>query len=816
MMPVVSVARVAVEKAVYRYDRAFDYLVPETLDPPVRTGCRVLVPFGKSDRKRQGIVLGMERREEARELKPVLSVLDRVPLLTEEAVSLTFWLKDRTFCTLFEAARLFLPAGIFLRLSTEYSLSRDAGNLCVLDEDGRRAVALLTRARGPVGREKLLKSLGLSADSDLPERLCSAGVLVKSEGAVRQVGDAKQKMVRSLDPPDLPKLTPKQEGVCAILRDAGCASVKELCYFAGTTPSVVGALVAKGAAEYYELEVYRNPYAGARCGEDTGEISLTPGQEEAYRDLLGRYREGKGGVSLLYGVTGSGKTSVYMRLIDEVKADGRGVIVMVPEISLTPQTISLFRARYGEGVAVFHSGLTLAERLDEWKRVNNGDASIVVGTRSAVFAPFRDLGLIIMDEEQEGTYKSESSPRYQARDVAKYRCAYHKALLVLSSATPSVESYYHALSGRYGLNVLPERYGGASLPEVTVADMNLERERGNGGILSDALADALRENLERGKQSIVLLNRRGYNTFVSCRACGHVMTCPNCSISLTYHAANNRLMCHYCGYSVPFAQECPDCHESKMYYSGYGTQRAEEQLRELLPGARVLRLDADSTMTRFAYEKKLKRFREGEYDVIVGTQMVAKGLDFENVTLVGVLSADQALYGDDFRSYERAFDLLTQVVGRSGRGRFEGRAVIQTFTPENEVIGLAARQDYPGFYKGEIALRKAMLYPPFADLCVVGFVGRSEAKVRGASLAFLKLFSATARSEYPDQPLRILNPSPALVGKVSNRYRYKLIVKCRDSRAFRKMVSDLLIRFSTVREFSEVTVFCDMNPDVIL
>lgn len=809
-------AKVAVEKAAYRYDRAFDYLAPETLDPPVRTGCRVAVPFGRSNRKRQGIVLGLEQRKEASGLKPVLSVLDRSPLLTEEAVSLTFWLKEHTFCTLFEAARLFLPAGVFLRLSTRYSLARDAADRSISDEDGRKAAALLARAKAPVAREKILKDLGLAADSDLLERLCAAGILTRSESAVRQVGDAKQKMVRCAENACPPKLTPKQACVYGLLQEAGCASVKELCYFAGTTPSVVGALVAKGAAEFYDLEVYRNPYADAQYGEDTGQITLTPEQDRAYRGLLGRYREGKGGVSLLYGVTGSGKTSVFMRLIDDVRADGREVIVMVPEISLTPQTIALFRRRYGNSVAVFHSGLTLAERLDEWKRVNNGDASIVVGTRSAVFAPFRNLGLIIVDEEQEGTYKSESSPRYHAREVAKYRCAYHKALLVLSSATPSVESYYSALSGRYGLEVLPERYGGAQLPEVTVADMNLERERGNSGLLSEVLADALRENLERGRQSILLLNRRGYNTFVSCRACGHVMTCPNCSISMTYHAANNRLMCHYCGYSVPFTQECPSCHENEMRYAGYGTQRAEEQLGVLLPGARILRLDADSTMTRFAYEKKLKRFREGEYDVIVGTQMVAKGLDFENVTLVGVLSADQALYGDDFRSYERAFDLLTQVVGRSGRGRFAGRAVIQTFTPENEIIALAARQDFPGFYRGEIALRKAMLYPPFADLCVVGFVGRSEEKVRGASAAFLKLFRATARSKYPEQPLRVLNPSPAIVGKVSNRYRYKMIVKCRDNRVFRKMMSDLLIRFSDVREFTEVTVFCDMNPDVIL
>lgn len=346
--------------------------------------------------------------------------------------------------------------------------------------------------------------------------------------------------------------------------------------------------------------------------------------------------------------------------------------------------------------------------------------------------------------------------------------------------------------------------------------MNREIERGNTGIYSGQLADALRENLEQGRQSILLLNRRGYNTFVSCRACGHVITCPNCSISMTYHAANHRLMCHYCGYSIPFTEECPSCHAKQVHYSGFGTQRAEQQLQEMLPGARILRLDADSTMTRFSCDKKLKQFRDGEYDIIVGTQMVAKGLDFENVTLVGVLSADQALYGEDFRSYERAFDLLTQAVGRSGRGKYEGRAIVQTFTPENPVIRLAADQDYDGFYKSEIAFRKSMLYPPFSDICVIGFVGLQEGRVCEAASAFLKLFRETAQEKYPEQPLRVLGPAPATVGKVSNKYRYRLIVKCRNCKRFRQMISELLIRFSSVRRYAGVTVFPDINPETIL
>lgn len=816
----VTVAKIAVENSVYHFDKAFDYRVPDELISSAKPGCRVIVPFGSANGKRQGIILALENLPvpETERLKSIFSVADRAPLLSEEAVGLVFWISEHTFCTLFEAAKLFLPAGIQFRIRTEYSLAKPLADLDIetMDDEEKQAVLYLSHKKGFVPSEKLLKDLGFSSDSAVPGNLLQAGILVKNSGTVRQVTDATQKMVRLAEGSAVPKLSPKQKSVLKILRDAGSASLKELCYFAGVTPAVVNALVKKGLAQYYDVEVYRNPYGSATVPEPSKEFELSEEQQAAFSRMYTQYRSGKGGVSLLFGVTGSGKTSVFMRLIDRVRDDGRGIIVMVPEISLTPQTISIFRARYGSGVAVFHSGLTLAERLDEWKRVKNGDASIVVGTRSAVFAPFRDIGLIIMDEEQEGTYKSESSPRYHARDIAKYRCAYHKALLVLSSATPSIESYYYALNGKYSLNVLTTRYGQAELPQVNVIDMNRELEQGNRSILSSELAEALQKNLEEKKQSILLLNRRGFNTFVSCRACGHVLTCPNCSITLTYHSANQRLMCHYCGFSIPFTKECPYCHEEQVHYSGFGTQRAQQQLSEVFPQARILRLDADSTMTRFAYDKKLKQFSEGEYDIIIGTQMVAKGLDFENVTLVGVLSADQALYGDDFRSYERAFDLLTQVVGRSGRGRYSGRAIIQTFTPENKIIKLAAEQNYPEFYKGEIALRRAMLYPPFSDLCVIGFVGTDEKKVRSASVNFMQKLRDTAQKEYSDQPMRVLNPSPALIGRVSNKYRYKLLVKCRNSKKLREMISRLLVWFPSKKEHTGVTVFSDMNPDSIL
>ena len=809
-------AKVAVENAVYHFDKLFDYRIPEALRDTVVAGVRVLVPFGGGSRPRLGVVLSIGPAEGDGPLKPIAAVLDRAPLLSREMLLLILWMKEQYFCTYFEAAKLLLPTGAHYKLEERLSLGRpDAASAFPEETAEGQILRYLAARRAPVAVEQLQKLFSLPQGDRTLERLCRAGLAVRSSEALRRIGDATLKMVRRKEAPGV-KLTPRQREVAKALEETGPAPLKELCYFTGVTPAVVRALVGKGAAEFFEEESYRNPY-GAVSGQGVSDaITLSEGQQQAYEGLLARYRAGGGGTALLYGVTGSGKTLVFTRLIDDVLAEGKGVIVMVPEISLTPQTVALFHRRYGRRVAVFHSGLSAAQRLDEWKRVKRGEACLAVGTRSAVFAPFETLGLVILDEEQEYTYKSESAPRYHAREIARFRCAYHKALLLLSSATPSVESFYWAEKGRYSLHALPGRYGRAELPEVEVVDMNRELEAGNPSVLSAPLLQALQENLGRSQQSILLLNRRGYHTFASCKACGHVITCPHCSISMTYHAANQRLMCHYCGYSIPFTRTCPECREESVHYSGAGTQRAEEQLRQSFPDARILRLDTDSAMSRASYEKKLRAFARGEYDIIIGTQMVAKGLDFEKVTLAGVLSADQALYSDDFRSSERAFDLLTQVVGRSGRGNLKGRAVIQTYTPENPVIRLAAAQDYPAFYRDEIRFRKAMLYPPFADLAVVGFIGQSEEKTRAASLFFLRLLEGEAARGYPDLPLRILNPSPAAVVKVSNKYRYKIIIKCRNSKPFRALLSGVLTAFGKEREFSSVTALIDCNPDMIL
>lgn len=506
---------------------------------------------------------------------------------------------------------------------------------------------------------------------------------------------------------------------------------------------------------------------------------------------------------------------VYLRLIDEMLDLGKNVIVMVPEIALTPQTLNLFMNRYGREVAVFHSALSAGQRLDEWKRVKNENVRIVVGTRSAVFAPLENLGLIIIDEEQEHTYKSEQTPRYNARDVARFRCAYHKALLVFSSATPSVETYAKAQAGQYTINKLTKRYSASVLPEVRIVDM-LTEALSQSSNFSEELRSRLQFNLENGKQSILLINRRGYNTFAECRACGHVLTCPSCSISMTYHHANGRLMCHYCGYSEPFTDVCPECGSHDVRYSGTGTQKIEDELAALFPEARILRMDADSTMGRYSHENKLKDFADGKYDILLGTQMVAKGLDFENVTLVGVINADQQLNNDDFRSQERTFDLLTQVVGRAGRGQFEGTAVIQTCNPENDVIQIAARQDYDAFFKDELKTRKMLIYPPYCDICLIGFIGENEPKVRVASQKLADRLKEKLSGEYNDLKIIALISMTARVSKISNKFRYRLILKCKNTKRFRALMSEMLKSTGTDKAFNDVSVYIDINPENIL
>ncbi|MGN1137920.1 MAG: primosomal protein N' [Ruminococcus sp.] len=802
------IAEIAVENTTYSFDRLFDYSLPDNLLDCVREGCRVMIPFGNSNRLRQGIVMRL-KRESRDGLKNVMSVLDSEPVLTLEMLKLVVFMKEHYFCTYYDAVKTMLPTGINYNVTSTFTAVKGA-DTAELSADELQIYNYLLSQKAPVKAEKLSQVLGID-NQKLLQKLVGKGFLHKNEEAFRKIGDAVMKMVSLSDNADTlnPKLSQKQKSVFELLQTVQCASVKEICYYTGVTASVVDNIVKKGLAFYYEDEVFRT--GNSTVPRDNSEITLTDEQTVAYDNLCSDYLADNAKVSLLYGVTGSGKTSVFLKLIQRVLEDDKGIIVMVPEISLTPQFLNVFRGKFGDKIAVFHSGLSLGERLDEYKRVKKGIAKIAIGTRSAVFAPFEDIGLIIMDEEQEHTYKSESTPRYHAREIAKFRVNEHNALLLLSSATPDVETYYNATTGRYSLNTLTKRYGNAVLPNVRIIDMNEEIAKGNTSHFSMDLIDCIEENLANGKQSILLLNRRGHNTFVVCSNCKEPVTCPNCSISLTYHSANNKLMCHYCGYSVNYTRTCPVCRQEKLRFGGAGTQKIEQELADLFPTARVLRLDADATMRKSSYEKKLTAFAKGEYDILIGTQMVAKGLNFPKVTLVGVLNPDSMLYADDYRSYERTFSLLTQVVGRSGRGEDRGVAVIQTNTPENTVISMAAQQDYQKFYSGEILLRKAMLYPPFADISMVGFVSDKHSLVIKASKKFMEMFVENAKASYEDLPLRILGPSPASVAKVSNKYRYKIIIKCRNQKRFRKLLSDTVLEFNSLKEYKDVTVYVDMN-----
>ena len=803
-----SVAGVVVEKSAYSFDRVFDYTIPDDMQDSIQIGCRVLVPFGRASKQRQGVVVSLHNNKNSK-LKEINKLLDTTPVVTQEMLDTAKFMKEHYFCTYYDAVKAMLPAGINYKITTLYSAvkTEETAPLNIYEQ---QIYDYLLKAKEPVKEDKILADLGF-ADKSYIDSLLLKGLLRKSEEAFRKTGDAMLKMVAIMEDADANSvtLTPKQQSVFEVLETAGAVSVKEICYYTGVTQSVVDSIVKKGLAYYYEDEIFRTPKANVT--ETVEPLVLTDEQNNAYKEIYSKIKEDKPSVSLLYGITGSGKTSVFLKLIEKVLQDDLGIIVMVPEISLTPQFMNIFSSRFGKQVAVFHSGLSFGERLDEYKRVKNGDAKIAIGTRSAVFAPFEKIGLIIMDEEQESTYKSESTPRYHAREVAKFRIAKHNAVLLLSSATPSIESYFYAKQGRYNLSTLTNRYGGAVLPEVVIADMNVEAQEGNFSNFSSVLLENLHYNLDHNKQSILLLNRRGHNVYVSCTHCQEPVTCPNCSITMTYHSANKRIMCHYCGYSLPFTNECPTCNGKGLRLSGAGTQMAEEELEKIFPQARILRLDTDATMKKFSHERKLTAFAKGDYDILIGTQMVAKGLNFPNVTLVGVLNADQMLYADDYRSYERTFSLLTQVVGRSGRGKDKGMAVIQTFTPENNIISMSAQQDYEKFYNGEIAIRKAMLYPPYADICMIGFVSENQMKAVKASNDFLNMFINNAREKYPNLPLRILGPSPASVLKVSNKYRYKLIIKCRNNSDFRKLLGDLLCDFDKISEFKDVTVYADMN-----
>ena len=812
-------ARVAIEKSTVRFDKLFDYAVPEELAERLQPGCRVIVPFGRGNQKMQALVFTLtEHTDYPERCKAVVSLVDEQPLINAEGFEMIEYLKQNTFCTYYDAVRVLLPVGFNVDVVETFHLSRrvDEVELQSFSEAERNVIAFLKTARNKAELDRFLKAAGNDAKDRIVESLIEKGVVVPDEKTKRRVGDETIRMLRlseKFDPENV-KLSPKQKGVVELLSEVQVASVKECCYFCGITEAVLKTLAKKNIVEYYDRQVYRRPKMAQVGRRDASSIKLSPEQLKVFSGLYELYRTGKPEAALLNGITGSGKTQVFLKLIDLVVAEGRQAIMMVPEISLTPQMVSQFIALFGDRVAVIHSGLSLGERADEYQRIKNGSARIVVGTRSAVFAPCDNIGLIVMEEEGEYSYKSESAPRYHARDLAKLRCARHGALLLLASATPSVDSYYRAKMGKYHLFELKKRYSDAILPDVYLVDLRGHLNPNQSEILSDVLIDELYYNLKHGEQSILLLNRRGYHTFAACMDCGEVDLCPHCSVALTYHKANGRMMCHYCGYSHKQDFVCPHCGGKHIKLTGLGTQKLEDEVSKLFPDARILRMDTDTTFSRFAYEEAFEKFGAGGYDIMLGTQMIAKGLDFPNVTLVGVLSVDKLLYSTDFRSNERTFSLVTQVVGRSGRGSKAGRAFIQTYTPDNPVLNFAAHQNYEAFYNDEIAARKALLYPPFCDICVVGFAAVLEQEVKKAAYSFMELLKTYIKNAEMKIPVRVLGPVEADIYKLNNKYRYRIVIKCRANKAFKKMIGELLRQTAQMSAFSKTTVFADLNGEI--
>ncbi len=805
-----TVAEIVIDGAIGSFDKKYSYALPKSLVGFVRAGMRVIIPFGKANIKKQGMILSVYEDNGDLALKEVLSVLDKEPILSDEMLKMCEWMHSHIFCSYYDAIHAVLPTGLNYKITEYLSVNTEFSDIEALNDDEKNIYEYLCR-NGETDSAKLIADL--SVDDAALRSLFERNICFKNCVPKRVAGDLTRKYIRVCDEfsLDAAKLTARQKEVYELLCDVGSVSVRELQYFSGASIGVINSLVLKGAAQFYQKQEFRLPFRASKAPDKTP-INLTDEQNEAFLGLKEQAFSDKGETALLFSVTGSGKTQVFLKLTDEVSASGRGVIIMVPEIALTPQMIRIFSDRYGDKIAVFHSAMSIGQRMDEYNRVKSGKALIAIGTRSAVFAPFKDLGLIIIDEEQEHTYKSEKSPRFNARDLARFRSAYHKGLLCLASATPSMESYSAALSGKIKLYKLAHRFGAADLPEVMVVDMHKELNDGNSSNISRALANKIESELSRGKQAIILLNRRGHNTYVSCRECGWVASCDSCSVSLTYHSANKRMMCHYCGKSIPLPSSCPDCDSEFLSFTGAGTQRLEEELNLLFPNAKILRLDADSTLTRDSYSENLGAFSRGEYDIMIGTQMVAKGLDFPRVTVVGVIGADRALYSDDYRGFERTFSLLTQVVGRAGRADDKGIAVIQTTDVQNNVITLAKSQDYDAFYQEEILNRKLMTYPPFCDIALVVAQSVDRNLANDSINQIFNNIKTLVACDYSDVKTIILGPCAATVPRVNGKYRFRMIIKCKNNQRFREMLQ----KATEIKRKRDTYIGIDINPEALI
>ena len=811
------IGKIAVSAANFAIDKPYSYAIPEGM--ALTPGQRVTVPFGRGNRRCEGVVLSVEDAQ-AHGLKTVAQVLDEKPLLSDTMLRLAAFMRERYFCTFFDAVRVMLPAGLWFKERNVYTLTEDQS---WQEKPPKREYALEIlrelEARGGSAEQAALRSI-VSEEEALSNVLL---YLVRKKwvsgerSLLRQTKDKTEKIATLASSSEeamefashRPRSAAMQRSVLELLCAIGSASVKEICYYTGATTATVNRLAELGYVALTDKPVLR--CREIRPAVLDGPLVLNEEQNAAFQGLCDRMEQEKPGVALLHGVTGSGKTAVYLKLISRCLESGKSAMLLVPEIGLTPQLLSLVAAHFGKAIAVQHSSLSPGERNDQWKRIACGEARVVIGTRSAVFAPCEKLGLIILDEEQEHSYKSENSPRYAAKEVAIWRGARENALVLLGSATPSVESMFRAKNGDYELYTLRERFNGRALPQVRIVDMGEEVKNGNDSIFSCDLLETMEKTHKAGKQTVLFLNRRGNSRALVCVSCGEAPECPRCSARLTYHSANERLMCHYCGYSAPVPERCPKC-GGPLKRVGVGTQKAQEELQQRFPELEVARMDADTVSAVNTHEKILDRFKNDRIPVLLGTQMVAKGLNLPDVTLVGVLDADRELYSGSYRAAETTFNMLTQVVGRAGRGDMPGQAMIQTLVPKHKVVELAAKQDYDSFYEMEIRLRKLQECPPFGDLTSITFLGQEESRVLRGAAKFRDSLNACLKQEaYKGEICRCLGPAPCAVPKINYNFRYRLTLRCRMTKSLRQLIAYLLRQFMQDRENRGVSAFADVN-----
>ncbi len=798
----------------YHLDSVYTYYVPETVETFLSRGMFVLVPFGTANKKQSAIVEIPEHSGEYQTLKPIISVINTELALSEEMLATADFLRERTFCTTGDAVRRMIPAEAFEKAGEYYSAA-DGADVQSLNQKSR-VVFDFIRTKGQVSASELAKAFSDDV-RPLVLRMVKSGVIIselKLEGAARIAGESIAVLCEDADETKLSAPRTPQT-YCALferIRDAGRIPLGEL-IAEGFTTSAAKGLEKRGLINIVKQEKLRLPYMDFPVKNEA--VTLSPSQKRAKDELLAM-ANGKAHGALLYGVTGSGKTSVILSLCEDVVKRGETAIVLVPEIALTWQSVAMFSARFGERLAVIHSALSGGERFDTYRKIKRGDCDVVLGTRSAIFAPLENLALIVIDEEQEHTYKSDQSPKYSAKDVARFRCEKNGALMLLCSATPSVETFYRASTGVFSLVRLEGRYGKAELPKVTIADMRTSSGGGDFRIIGDLLAEKLIKNYEEGHQSLLFLNRRGYSSFLICRKCGGVMLCPHCSVALTFHTGKGEgsMVCHYCGYKTRPPKECPSCGSEHIGYMGFGTQALEEAVTALIPGARVLRMDADTTSAKHSRDEIIRSFSRGDADILLGTQMIAKGHNFPRVTLAAAVSADSSLYSDDFRAAERTFSIITQLVGRSGRSEEPGEAVVQTYCPDSETIRLGAEQDYDKFFANEIAMRRALVFPPFCDIAVFGISSGEERLSREFSATLAAELSRLRKEKYGDVPCVVYGPFEAPLYKLKNKYRMRLLIKHKNNLRSRALFSELL-KTAEKTAAGKISVSVDINPSTV-